>query len=181
MRTYSENLEYQGLVTAYQKAKGVLKAAQAEKKEIEAFFKTAKKEKNATKNAISISYFQFKQAKLKQRAEKWATRIAKLNLKEWINSFKKTEKEVEKMAVKTVDVKTKQPKNGTGNHTDAIEKPMPKAKSKSEKASKKVDTVIKAEKIIKVAKPKVEKIKTPKTEKNVKVVDIVVEKPMPSL
>jgi predicted flap endonuclease-1-like 5' DNA nuclease len=172
MRTYSDNLEYQGLVTAFQKAKGVFKAAQAEKKEFEAFYRTAKKEKNATKNAVNISHFQLKQAKLKQQTEKLATRIAKLNLKEWVQSFRKTEKTVEKIAVKKDDVKVSKSKNGTGNHTDILEKPTSKAKSKSEKVKK---TVAIIDKTVEKVKAETVKDKVVKKVKSVKTVDAVVE------
>jgi large subunit ribosomal protein L17 len=173
MRTYTENLEYQGLLSAFQKAKEILKAAQAEKKEIEAFFKTTKKEKKATKNAVSISHFQFRQAKLKKKTEELATRIARLNLKEWIQSFKKTEKTVVKMTVKMDEVKMVQPKNGVGTQTDVLEKPSSKSKSKSEKTKK---TVAIEDKKVEKVKPKVIKEKAAKKAKIVKTVDVVVEK-----
>jgi predicted flap endonuclease-1-like 5' DNA nuclease len=179
MRTYTENLEYQGLLSAFQKAKEILKAAQAEKKEIEAFFKTTKKEKKATKNAVSISHFQFKQAKLKKKSEELATRIARLNLKEWIQSFKKTEKTVVKMTVKKDEVKMVQPKNGVGTQTDVLEKPSSKSKSKSEKTKKTVKIVDKKAEKVEMVKPKVVKDKAVEKVKIVKKVDVVVEKTEP--
>ena len=73
---------------------------------------------------------------MKQRLEKLSARIAKLNLKEWIHSFKKAEKKSEKAMSKIDGIETAMLKNGVGNHTDALEKPTSKAKSKSEKLKK---------------------------------------------
>jgi predicted flap endonuclease-1-like 5' DNA nuclease len=168
MRTYSDHLEYQGLASVYEKAKEILKSAQAEKKQVEDFFRTTKKEKTSTKTAVNLSHFQFRQAKLRQRMEKCATLIARLNLKEWVNSFE----EQEKLAVKKNKTKVVQAKNGTGNHTDALEKPTSKAKSKSEKVKKSVN-IVKSDKTVAV------KDKANKKAKNGKAADAALKTPTP--
>lgn len=161
MKTYSNHLEYQRLISAYEKAIDLFKAAKATKEEVENLFKATKKEENLTKTAVHIAHFQFKLAKLKQRTEKLSACIAHLNLKEWIHNFKKAEKKSEKANAKIDGIETAMLKNGVGNHTDVLEKPSSKAKSKSEKSQKIAKL---AEKSTKVETEKLGKVKMAKKE-----------------
>jgi predicted flap endonuclease-1-like 5' DNA nuclease len=145
MKAYSNNLDYQGLVTAYEKAKEIFEVTKGKKKAIKAFFKATKKEETVTKVPILIAHIQFRQAKLKQKYEKLAVRIAKLNLKEWVKSFEKRQNRTKKTVAKIDGIETAMLKNGAGNQADT------KAKIKPEKPEKDIKLIKKA-----VEKPAVE-------------------------
>lgn len=93
MKTYSNNLEYQGLQTALEQSKTVFETAKAEKKEIEAALKALKKEDKASNADIHMLKFQLQQAKLKGKSEKLNAQLSKFQLKEWVTNFKKKHKE----------------------------------------------------------------------------------------
>ncbi len=147
MKTYSESLEYQGLVASLEEAKSIFNAATAKKKEVKAFFKTTEKEAEATKARVYSAYFTYKQAKFNQKLDKLAVRFAKSNIKEFVAAFKETRKK-EMADVKKVVVK-KTAKKVAESQTDAVEKPAPKA-GKTKQSAK--NSVPKAEKMV-AAKP----------------------------
>lgn len=95
MKTYSNNLEYQGLQTALEQSKIVFETVKAEKKEIEAALKALKKEDKASNTDIHMLKFQLQQAKLKGKSEKLNEELSRFQLKEWVANFKKKHKEVE--------------------------------------------------------------------------------------
>ena len=93
MKTYSNNLEYQGLQTALEQSKAIFETLKAEKKEAEAALKALKKEGKASNVDIHLLKFQLQQAKLKGKSEKLNAELSKFQLKEWITQFKKKHKE----------------------------------------------------------------------------------------
>jgi hypothetical protein len=176
MKTYSNNLDYQGLVTAYEKAKEISEVTKGNKKAIKTFFKALKKEESASKTAIHISHFQFRQAKLKLKSEKLAVRIAKLNLKEWVKSFEKSQKKTGKTIGKIDGIETAMLKNGAANQAETktkLEKPKKEVKL-IEKAVKK--PAIEVKKVTKAAKTIVEKPPI-EVKKVTKAAKTIVEKP----
>jgi Txe/YoeB family toxin of Txe-Axe toxin-antitoxin module len=152
IETYADNLDYQELVTAFEKAKALFKTAKADRHTDPTVSKWSKAEEKAGKRVIHLSYFQYKQAmykqkaeklrlkseKLQEKAEKLAVRIAKLNLKICEDSLKKTPK-TEKLK-KTKGAKKKAHKNDAGNRADMLEEPTAKAKSKAASTNKTVKT-----------------------------------------
>jgi predicted flap endonuclease-1-like 5' DNA nuclease len=134
MKTYADNLDYQGFMSALEEAKNVFEATKAKTKEIKAFFKTAKKE-DAPKNQVYGARFEFRQAKLKQKFEHLALRVAKLNLKGFVESFKLAQKEEAKAAKKAEASEKETAKKAASSHTDMIDKPSSKV-SKSQKSIK---------------------------------------------
>lgn len=139
MKIYSENLEYQGLVHALDKAKSSFKAAKTEKKERAAFVKATQKE-DASKGAVYAARFQFKQAKLKQKLGRLALRVAKLNLKNFVHSFKETNKQAEETAKKGQAIKKEKPKKTVGTSANTVDKTASKAE-KAQKSLKVADTI----------------------------------------
>jgi hypothetical protein len=175
MKTYTNNLDYQGLVAAYEKAKDIFKAAKTSKKEVKALYKAAKKEGDS-----HIAHIQFRQAKLNQKIEKLAARIAKLKLKEWLHVFKKAQKK-EAVADKKIDgIETAMLKNGAANHKEVLKKSTSKTKSPSEKIKKTVKVLDKiTEKAVEKPKPVVVAENVVKKPKLILVTEKVVEKPKP--
>lgn len=137
MKIQSDNLEYQGLVKSYEKAKSTFETAKAKTKEAKTSLK-ASKEENATKTTISKASFEYQQAKLKQKAKKIAVRIAKLNIK----GFEQTateEEMIETEAPKKIErIKKATTKKSIDNQTDAVEKPESKT-GKTKQPTKTVD------------------------------------------
>ena len=93
MKTYSNNLEYQGLQTALEQSKIVFGTVKAEKKEVQAALKSLKKEGKASNADIHLLKFQLQQAKLKGKSEKLNEQLSRFQLKEWVSNFKKAHKE----------------------------------------------------------------------------------------
>lgn len=94
MKTYSNNLEYQGLQAACEQSKIVFETAKAEKKVVESALNALKKEKKPSKPQLHLLKFQLQQAKLKGKSEKLNAQQSKFQLKEWVTNFKKKHNEV---------------------------------------------------------------------------------------
>jgi large subunit ribosomal protein L21 len=205
MKTYADNPDYQGLVTAFEKAKSAYQEAKNQKKEVRSFFKSAKK-KAENKASVHAAHLKYRQAKLEQKFEALTARAAELDLQEFVHAFTQQQKSVVKATKKADTAKKVKAKNGAGNSANIVEKPVSKAgKSKetvkvskpvveskeatksTKKAAKKVaheakvaaksGTQVATETVTKVA-TKVAKPVVVETKKATKETDKVVEKPV---
>jgi hypothetical protein len=95
MKNYSKVVEYQDYVANYNKAVEDFKIAKSTAKEFKSLLSASKK----ADDAVQVTRFQYKQARLKAKSEKINARIAKLNLKGFIKLDKKRKKEARKAAV----------------------------------------------------------------------------------
>jgi hypothetical protein len=92
MKNYSKVVDYQDYVASYNKAVEDFKVAKNTAKEFKALLSTSKK----ADDAVKVTRFQYKQARLKAKSEKINARIAKLNLKGFIKLDKKRKKDAQK-------------------------------------------------------------------------------------
>jgi predicted flap endonuclease-1-like 5' DNA nuclease len=159
MKAYTENLDYQGLVTVFETAKNALQEAKNQKKEVRAFFKSSKKEVE-DKASVHAAHLKFRQAKLGQKFQALTTRAAELNLQEFVHAFNQEQKAAAKAAKKAEkaakETKVK-PSKKEENSTDAVAKPVSKVgKIKSTtKVSKQVTESTEVAKATKKAAKKV--------------------------
>jgi hypothetical protein len=98
-----KNLDYQGLVTAYEKAKELYKAAKVKKKTLKTLFKASKEEDETTKLIISPTLFDYEQARLEEESNKIVAYIAKVNLKKYIKAFEERRKKKDKPKIEGIE------------------------------------------------------------------------------
>jgi predicted flap endonuclease-1-like 5' DNA nuclease len=141
MKAYTENLDYQGLVTVLETAKNALQEAKNQKEEVRASFKSAKKEADS-KATIHAAHLKYRQAKLGRKFEILTTRAAELNLQEFVHAFNQEQKAAAKAAKKAESIAKAKTSKKVENATDAVAKPVSKeAKSKSTTKLSKQETV----------------------------------------
>jgi hypothetical protein len=88
MNSYTTDKEYRTLVTTYEKAKALFKAAKAERKTLKMLFQASKNEEGTSQQTVSTSYFQYQKALLTEKTNKMAACLAKLALKEKVKLLK---------------------------------------------------------------------------------------------